>query len=619
MCPFFGGSIKVFIVHVPYLLGVKSLDGVTDGIEGYYLGKNASSYQMLKGRDDLAVNWQSIAEPLDAASKDLRSGFIENIGALSEYNQSLDWWSSELASKNPAMSPIFFNLCLLQAASDLVQDTRASLFFAVENPFVLSALAREYDCCTVIGDIPRHCNFPRARRALHVAYQLGNYAFHRFKTRRDLQNISKKLEMPRVKTNSASKKKTVLFFTWLSDRSFNEEGDFIDPYWGRLIEHIAKQNINVIVVPHIHPFFTTETMLHRLERSKTQYLFIEEYLTYSAMITCALRVVGYKPEIRLLVDSPNDLLGAHADAVWREESERVSMYINQVYYYFIKELARRGTAPDLVLHTHEGHSWEKVLTYAIREFMPGTRIHAYNNLTFTSMLPSMFPSTREFAFMPMPDKWITMGERFAKKLVRNSYPASSVVCAAALRHDYLWRVKKRMTRDPVAENACVVVATSALIEDSIELLSKALIAFGGVSGYKVFVKLHPLVDEETVFNALGSLWPQPNVELSEQSIFSLLEGAQALLYTFTSTCFDAIVRGVPPIFVKSEHGLNMNKLDDEPRCHWVANDPESIRSEVEKVVGIGEDEWRSWYAYAYDVSRSYLTPVDECKLTVFTQ
>jgi surface carbohydrate biosynthesis protein (TIGR04326 family) len=610
----------VFIAHVPYLLGVKGLDGVTEDIEGYYLGKDALSYQVLKGKDGLAVNWQSIAEPLDAACKDLRSGFIENIGALSEYNQSLCWWSSELASKNPAMSPIFFDLCLLQAAMDLVQGAGASLFFAVEKPFVLRALARQYEYCRVVGEIPAESKYaPRMRRGLHVAYQLGHYAFHKFKTRRDLQNIDKTLGVSHVRTNSANRKKTVLFFTWLSDRSFNEEGDFIDPYWGRLIDHIAKQNYNVIVVPHIHPFFTTETMLRRLERSRTQFLFIEEYLTYSAMITCALRVIGYKPEIRLPVDSPNDLLSAHADAVWREESERVSMYINQVYYYFIKELARRGMAPDLMLHTYEGHSWEKVLTYATREFMPGTRVHAYNNLTFTSMLPSMFPSSREFAFMPSPDKWITMGEPAAKKLVRNSYPARSVVSAAALRHDYLWRVKKMEGRELDAESACVVVATSALVEDSVELLSKALIAFEGASGYRVVVKLHPLVDKETIFNALGSLWPQPNVELSEQSIFSLLEGAQALLYTFTSTCFDAIVRGVPPIFVKSEHGLNMNKLDDEPRCHWVASDPESIRGEVERVVGMGEDEWRSWYAHAYDVTRSYLAPVDESKLAIFVQ
>ena len=276
------------------------------------------------------------------------------------------------------------------------------------------------------------------------------------------------------------------------------------------------------------------------------------------------------PAARLARELIDEQRETHADAL--------------TYGPLVKRMAAAGVRPARVVLPWEGHGWETALTGAVHEHLPETRVVAYDNLNFSRLALSLYPGATEIGVRPLPDRVVTNGPTFARVLRDEGFPAERIRVGCALRHAELLEREPREAPADAADRF-VLAAGSIDASQTIELIITAAAAFGP----DLVVKLHPLVDAERVRRAVGD-----GVRFVDRPLSDLLPQARALLYTYSVVPYEALLAGVPPIFVQSETLLDLDQLEPTPDVRWKGEDaPRSCsrRRSAGQSVAISA-EWR---------------------------
>jgi hypothetical protein len=192
-------------------------------------------------------------------------------------------------------------------------------------------------------------------------------------------------------------------------------------------------------------------------------------------------------------------------------------------------------------------------------------------------------------------------------LLEEGVPERLVRSGCALRHSSLWE-----TRTPEQSRGAatrVLVATDGTLGHAAELVAKAAEALGGEARYDLTVKCHPLLPQESVRSLIGDVVKRPNIHFASEPIVELLAKTDVLLYTHSVVCYEALVQGVPPIFVQSESVVDLDQLEPFAELRRQARTPDEIRAAVDRLTGLSEDALEAWRQQARAAAREALAPV----------
>ena len=562
-----------------------------------YLGGDAARRLAWERRLGAASAWQSIAAPLDAAARRLRAPFLALIADLAERNDGPQWWSSGLANKNPYTADLFLRCCLLAVARELAGDDE--LGFVVESRALRRALRGVAGAARVRAAAP-------ARP--HATLAAWRWTLRRYLRRRAILG---RLTGGGVAPFAGGE--TVLVVTWVDERNVGEDGRYHDPYFGdALPEHLRRRGRRVAYLANVLETVDFARTVARLRATGERVVFPESLLRPADVLRATVRALRHRPRL------PDALRLGDMDvgALFREQvrSDRASLPADSLPFTLAGRLADAGVAPGAILYMQEGHPWERAFALGARAARLPSRLVAYNTGTFSPMMLCMYPDPRELARMPLPDRIVANGPVLREALVRAGYPPSAVVIGGDLRRAYLWA---GAPPGPRAAGGVVLVATEVDLSRSIALVDKAVRALAGVPGVRVVVRCHPLVDPARVRAAVDVPSHATNVEFSECPVADLLDGAEALLYTQTAVCFEALRHGVAPIFVRSEGALDLDPLAYAPECRTVATTPEEIRAAVLAVRARPSGERTRRYDQAQRVLACHLAPASDAALDAF--
>ncbi|MBO34058.1 MAG: hypothetical protein CMM74_13970 [Rhodospirillaceae bacterium] len=576
----------------------------------------------------------SIADRLHETSWELRQPYIDWIGELSQLNDSLEWWASELAAKNPYYN-LFIRICLLGVAGQLIAAgfKRSTLIVCSSQALYREVLCFAMDCGTPARNLLSSSVFRGlsgvgrlGNRYLRDAYRRMPSLADRLLVRLPLGQLSERIQRSLdsrpsyrrqvladmgVKSNADfSGDDAILLFTWVDGRNFDSDGSYRDPHLGQLAELLRERGFRVAYVPRVLFTIAYDAAVNGLLKTDERFFFPECYVEDSEWQTCLKRARQFAPVI------PED--SSMGDVpVYRLAKEQVNEYRYTLaqslsYETLIANMVSRGVQPRQIIHPCEGHSWEQALAYAVRRYSPDTRVVGYNAGMFSRMLLSVYPARCEYKLRPLPDCIVTSGPLERKILLAEGMPPEIVETGCDLRRTYLWEesfhvddVSQQVNVEPIR----ILVATAIGFGDSVELASKAVRAFGDDTRYEVFIKCHPMVDAKQVANQLGELAQQDNVRFVEQPVGELIPSVDLLLYRYTSTCFEAMQHGVVPIFIRSESFLNIDQLEVAPDVRWVATTPGDLRRIAAEIMRMSTQERRRWRNKASDVVRAALAPV----------
>jgi len=586
-----------------------------------YVGED-SGWRVRAQRQELAaLELLPIGEHVERFSWELRGPYIDWIGELSGANDSLDWWASELAAKNPFML-LYSRICALAAARELMDGGLSSALVVCSSPALLECVARMAPAAERIhgGGRSAASRGPLAGRLVEL------WARHSPARFRDLPRVSgparrgldasptyRRHLLERLGATRRDGFDGALLFTWADARSVGPDGRYRDPHFGSLPRLLREAGQRVAFVPHFIPGTDVEPLARALVASGEELLFPELYVEQGDFDECQVRAARFAPAI----PADAELHGVPVAALAREqvESLRRMHAIVLGYEATVRGLVAAGVRPERVFFPYEGHSWEQVVCWAWRRHAPGTRLIGYDNVNFSRLALSMYPARSEYGRRPLPDRVVTNGETFRRILESEGYPPESIRVGCALRHEYLW--EEETPAPPRAERIRVLVATSIDSGQSVELIEAALAAFAGDDAFSVLVKLHPAVDERTVRGLLGPAAQAPNVTFDSAPMPELLGRADVLLYKYTVVCYEALAHGVPCVFVKSETGLDLDQLEPYPELRRAVRSPAELRAAVEELTAMEGGVRAAWEERARAAVREALAPVDGACVSAF--
>jgi hypothetical protein len=577
-----------------------------------YVGEDSGWRVRAQRRELAGLELLPIGEQVERFAWELRGPYIDWIGELSLANDSLDWWASELAAKNPFML-LYPRICALAAARALIAGGLSSALVVCSSQALLEGVAA---ACPEAERFAgrRRPGLPDperlvelwARRSPESVRELPARASALARRGLEASPTYRRRLLERLGAKRPEGFDGALLFTWADARSVGPDGRYRDPHFGSLPELLRDAGQRVAFVPHFIPGTEVEPLARGLVASGEELLFPELYVDAAELDDCRARARRFAPAI----PAGAELHGVPVAALAREQVESLrSMHaIVLGYEATVRGLVAAGVRPERVFFPYEGHSWEQVVCWAWRRHAPGTRLIGYDNVNFSRLALSMYPARSEYGRRPLPDRVVTNGETFRRILEGEGYPADAIRVGCALRHEYLWAGE---TRPPTrGERIRVLVATSIDSGQSVELIESALAAFANDDAFSVLVKLHPAVDERTVRGLLGTAAQAPNVVFDSAPMPELLSRADVLLYTYTVVPYEALAHGVPCVFVKSETGLDLDQLEPYPELRRAARTSDELRAAVEEVTAMDGSERAAWEERARAAVREALAPVD---------
>ena len=590
-----------------------------------YLGADASWRIRAEQAAGPRPSRLSVADSMDEISWRLRQPYIDWVGDLSNVNDSLEWWASGLAEKNP-FARLYVDICLLAVARRLIsQDLGDPVLMICSSPALLQEVARFAD----EADVPvqrvagRHQTISlqamseQGRRLLRRPYRLARRTAGRLTGKApeppDADPIYRRkvLDSHGEGTVGAfSGDDTVLAFTWVDQRNFTSTGSYSDPHLGCLPAMLREQGYRIGYVARVLPTIPFEEAVTRLLATNETLFFPEHLVTLADLEWCRQQADSHQPEVH----ANSKVAEIPVYSLAREQIERDQRGLAETLSYerLVANLATAGVQPKQMVHTCEGHSWERVLAWSVRKYMPGTKVVGYDTGTYSRLHLSMYPAASECNTRPLPDRIVTNGPLPRDTLVAGGLPPEVVTSGCAVRYAEASRPRGCVDNaDGAAPGDAVriLVATSINLGDSVELVAKSAQAFGGNPDTEVVVKCHPMVGTEQVIRHLGKSWIHSNLSFTDSPVDELLPSVRVLLYTHTNVCYEALSHGVIPVFVRAENTLNLDKLEATPDVRWVATTPGDLVRAVSEIVKMSAREMQAWRDRAAEVLRAAMAPV----------
>jgi hypothetical protein len=563
------------------------------------------------------------ADLLQQKAWELREAFLEWAGDLGRRNDSLAWWSSQLAARN-SYTRFYDRVCWLAAATEMLLDTPddettlavcASAAVAAElaratgaRPPAPSDLepARRHSGAKALRAWARFA--PGPLRSLPAAVsERARLSFDNDPRYRRRVLADRGLLAPAP----FSGERTALLFTWIDRRSFDADGRFHDPHLGPLGRLLRAHGVEVAYVAQVLHGIPFAEAIDRLSASGERFLHPDAYLTLDDHRETSARAAAFAPEI----PEGATVAGTPVAALAREfvEEQRPAQAGSLLVEAFVRRFADAGVRPERIIHTGEGHDWELTLAWTARRCLPDTQLIAYENLNMSRLALSMFPARAEHGLRPLPDRIVTNGSAFHSVLRAEGVPDEIVRTGCGLRHEQLWTrqpAKGPRTGGPLR----ILVATELALGASAELTKKAADAFCNDPSTELVVKCHPLLRR----NDLLRLLPHAReLRFDDRPMLELLESTDVLLYSYTSVGFEALALGVPPVFVRSESTLDLDQLEFAPDLRWQGRTPCELRSVVAEIAALDGEVLAAWRAKARAAAARAIAPVRQACAEAF--
>src|SRR5262249_2588441 len=117
-------------------------------------------------------------------------------------------------------------------------------------------------------------------------------------------------------------------------------------------------------------------------------------------------------------------------------------------------------------------------------------------------------SASEVPDAPLPDFIITNGRHGVRFLTHSGHPSARIICGGGLRQQYLDRLRDTPIERPNKTKRILLVTPSIGLDESLELITKVIKAFGDEPHYDVIIKCHPSMPFARIQSSLSSPLPK---------------------------------------------------------------------------------------------------------------
>lgn len=488
-----------------------------------------------------------------------RAEFNRTIEMLGHGHEGdVDWWVSELASRNTYSTPLFTWCCQLKLVSCLIDDQQRGvdaiamdawpLFQAVR---ALVAERRAPLRVTWTGTWrDRMAWWPRVPLA-DLRY-LSEFLFARVVAR------------PR---GSLPQVPVTLVDVFVFDESFVRD-HYADRYYaefGGVLEESAWDTL--LYWPTLHTSFgRIGTAIRAIRRYRRRFVLTEDIVRladYAWAFAYPLRAIGLRPASARFGHLD---ITSMARAVWWRGLTDASTTAGLLKYRFAQRAREQGIQVRCVVDWFENQSVDRGANLGFRAHYPECRIVGYQGYIIPRHYLAMFPTRQEFDSHVLPHSIAVMGPGFVEDR-REFCPEIEVNAAPAFRFAGVRRAR-RYQPDPL--HTTVLIPLHMTTGNNIDVLRAvaAAVTAGLPPNTRLWIRPHPAGLPIEELQRLAGVSLQPH-ERPTGDFTDVLEQADVLVSNASSTALEALAKGVPVAIVAAPNEPAQNSIPaDVPAEVW---------------------------------------------------
>ncbi|MDO8662373.1 MAG: hypothetical protein Q7K98_04040 [Candidatus Omnitrophota bacterium] len=537
--------------------------------------------------------------------------YIDLIGSIGKENNILEWWATDIASKNRFTSRITE---LLSHFLDIVQTAKDKPFgiMVVVNPdwAIVSSLKK---ACLKDGigfiagngfAVEKIFSFT-ALRLRSLASVIRNFG------KIGIRSIYCRFILGK-KTQSSVKDSGPYYVvkTFIYNSSFSEGHDYKDSFFGKL-PYILSKNRKVLIFASVLGSY--RYCLQEIKKCNSfRIIPVEYFITFLDLISAFKAFI-----LSRVVISDKYMLSCEVAGIIRNELERTwnGIQYYQLFHYWALKRLLSGVRVDTFLLTYENNPWEKMCIAALRQISPDTFIIGYQHTIVSQASANMFPSRYENGIMPFPDKIVTVGEATKNIMQRyGNFGDVSIRASCGLRFEYLFDLGRLERKN----NGNILLALEG-IKDAHKLVAYVLRELGGKSKYNVRIRTHPALPWQYFQSRCRfDLAKYSNFHLSPGGLVRAdMEWADTVIYWGSTIAVEALNLGRPVVHYNTGSILNYDPLFESSDFKWVVNENVSLTVILEKINSLDDQEFTSGWKKAKTYLDDYFHPITEENMKEF--
>jgi len=551
----------------------------------------------------------------NVVSNERRAGFNEFVSDLSVQNiNSVDWWVEGPASRNTVSSPLFHRYCCLFLVLKLIEKNDFSFneIIVDSKQFgqVLSQILKDKSVYDVNVLIDNHSSY--FKRSIVKQLLLMPGLFCKILLRFIVVRITRRQQV--LKETS---RPLVLIDTYMLPAYINS-----DRWYGSLWKNLTPEQQNLvyfvptIVITSIWKFFSIYTCLRNNERN---FLIKEDYLKF----TDILYAFGVRKRLHKLKIAGLKVEGYDFSAIVRSEllnnRDMLTVLEALLLYRFIERLSKTSIKIRLSIDWFEGQAMDKAWSLGFNNFFPESKRVGFRAFESYPFYLCSYPIPVEKRAGVIPEVFAVQGKGTIPT-VQEFFPDVDVIVVPSFRSEHVWDISENYSdlNNYNQEVFHVLVTLPIKLLTGIQIIKELLNVTKTLPIYtyqqiKFVFKIHPASTVNEEFNNLITNFP-PNFYLTKEKSFPLLiEKTDLLISEASSTCLEALARGVPVIVIQNKEGLTYNPIPSAipEQLYMSVSSAEQLIFAIEKYINRTpiqkEQQWNSgkW------VRENYFEPVTQ--------
>jgi hypothetical protein len=515
----------------------------------YYLSDDVSHFLYLKSRFASRIEIKNLSGLFDETFQEIKQPILNLLSKLNERYDSLEWWGSQLGSRNSASTPLLLNITYLFCAKKILYDSEGDLIFITDS----QALSR------CISDVARECGYQVKRygerifefigiirRWLLYIAQILYFFWQNVQSRKAAFKLLKPLS---IKKTSARRR--VVIRTWVTKGTFNGSGTFKDRNFGQLPTWLRHKDYDVLTLPM---FFnlpgSIKEMYNFIKNQEQPFLIPDHYLKFSDY----LRVLydGYKLLKKRIGNAVIDKIDVTPifNEVLKRQGFGPSLSFLNLCYPMLRRLKEIGYEFDAFYYPFENNTPEKQFILGCRRFFPNSKIVAVQHTTFFPNQLAYHLAPDEKDHHPLPDKIVCSGPIYLEYHKEAGFPSKILADGPNLRFESVYVDKTNRGDTLVCKEKNLLLPLTFSHDLAFELFTKVKEALRDLRNYKVYIRSHPLLSKKVLMEFLKRIGMK-DYEFAEGGIIQewLPEMYAVISAGGSITILEAVSMGTPVIRV----------------------------------------------------------------------
>lgn len=492
-------------------------------------------------------------QALNRVADEIRPMFNAVIGALSlGYGHDIDWWVSEIASRNTNTSSLFADCCQLVFAKRALERDPEMTDIVFDSP-VLGRVMQRYcrrrslSVRVTWTSSDRAVVFEGLNRTLKHLRGLAQLIFQWMVCR--MMGRPSRMDYPPDLT---------LLDTFVLEESFQGEV-FHDRYYTGIENFLTDtEKHTVYFLPTLCvPFRRVVGAVRSVRRSRQRILLREDFvkaIDYVFAFLYPFRALKLFPKTQLLEGLDITPL---LRTVWAMHLFSSGSILGLLYFRFAHRLKQSGVSVRLVVDWFENQIIDKGGNAGFRRFYPETPLIGYQGFIVPKNFLCMYPTKEEAHSSILPHSVAVCGRGFVAER-KEFCEELDVVPGPAFRFS---EVRAERSHWPEV-GRLIVLVVFPLEEEWVDVYRMAL-AFSEESfpSYTQFwLKPHPASSAQKHKMRECAISLSSRFKIVEGEFAVLVEQVHVVMGTMSSACLESVAKGVPVIVVGSQSGLTQNPI-----------------------------------------------------------